>query len=1340
MAQIPYSREPAPFSFKPEDWKDWKSEFLRYRGRTKLDQDAGSVQRDALIFYMGTKQAEQIMGTFTWGKVRIPNPAVQGQTIEVDEVDTMFTVLVNKFENYFVPQVNVINESTVFNTRVQNAGETVESFARSLQDLVKTCDYAEPQRMVRDRFVAGLRDLKLQEKLQFKRDLTLKTALEYARRDELIKGQVATQHKVEVDEVYHPRQGRGRGHRGRGGRGRGSSRGQGQGRGRGGHHQHHHHSNSSNSGTCSNCGKSHPDAPCPARGKACNYCHARGHFKSMCRKRSAADNKYGGARASANEVTDEAEGFFIGAVDCADSNEAWTVPLAINGKTVDFKIDTGADVSIISKSVYQSLPDCPELRPSQTKLMSPGGKLISSGEFIASTSYKGTKFRFRIIVVDQPTNCLLSRGAASKMGMVTRLEEISADLFGSSGLMKTAPVKIQLREDAVPHCVSSCRRIPFPIMKKVKAELERMEKAGIIKKIDIPTDWCSCIVPVIKDTGDVRVCIDLKKLNAAVKRPHYMLPNLDDIAPHLKGSVWYSTLDASGGFLQVPLDEESQPLTTFITPFGRYCCLRMPFGITSGPEEFQRRSSELLEGLPGVHVIMDDILVHGKTLEEHDSRLEAALERVRKSGMKLNRKKCQIRKKQLTYFGHSIGKDGIKPMPDKVKAIQELPPPKSVTELRTALGMINYLAKFTPGLSTLTKPLAELLKADVVWLWGQPQEDAFKKVKAAIADTHMLSYYDPKLPTIVSADASSYGLGAALLQQTPKGGLVPVAFASRTLTPAEGRYAQIEKECLASVWACDKFARYLVGLDQFRLLTDHKPLVPLMTSKDLDQAPVRCQRLLMRLMRFNPEVVHVPGKTLVIADALSRSPLPINPKEEPPLAQEVTEYIDALQALWPISTQRLNEIRQATQQDEVMARIMRYILHGWPQNVEDALMPYVPFRSELSAIDGLVVFRDRIVVPAALRPEMLDLVHESHQGISKSLENAGTCIWWPGISRQIKNVVSQCASCQQDRPSQRKEPLKPTSLPSRAWERVDADLFEIKGKHYLVVIDGYSRWIEIKLLPSTKTGSVVNRFNEILATHGVMDILKSDNGPQFVSDEFKAFAKEWGFQQTTSSPHFHQANGLAESAVRIAKKILSQKNPHRALLEYRSTPLSSTGVTPAEALMGRRLQTRLPVLAKNLQPRQPDDTQIRAADTRAKEYLKAQFDRRHGVRELPHLEEGQPVLMKLDTDPDWRSSGTVVRSQPDKRTYLVQTPTGILRRNRRHLQAVPKLPLQRLEPELEQEEEERALEQAPAPTVLSAPPAPAPAATPTGAPATPSSGMRRSSRALRRPDRLIEKC
>ena len=391
------------------------------------------------------------------------------------------------------------------------------------------------------------------------------------------------------------------------------------------------------------------------------------------------------------------------------------------------------------------------------------------------------------------------------------------------------------------------------------------------------------------------------------------LPILDDVLHKLTGSTVFSKLDASSGFLQIPLDPGSSKLTTFITPFGRYCFRRLPFGITSAPEIFQDKMEQLLEGLPGVEFIMDDILIHGETRAKHDEHYKNVLRVIRASGLKLNKDKCLLRRSKLVFMGNLISKDGLEPDPEKVDAICKMSAPENVTELRRLLGMANYLYRFLPDLSTVLKPMTDLLKSDMAWVWSTGQEHAFEQLKIMVTTSPVLAFYDPNLPTVVSAYASSYGLGAVILQLHGYK-LLPVAYASRTLTDTEKRYAQIEKELLASTWACEKFARYLVGLKSFTLQTDHKPLITIINSQDLDKAPIRCQRLLMRLMRFSICAKYVPGKELTVADALSRTPL--ESTGIPDTEQEIQAHVDATLETKPVSPQKLTQIKHETATDE----------------------------------------------------------------------------------------------------------------------------------------------------------------------------------------------------------------------------------------------------------------------------------------------------------------------------------------------------------------------------------------------------------------------------------------
>ncbi len=606
-----------------------------------------------------------------------------------------------------------------------------------------------------------------------------------------------------------------------------------------------------------------------------------------------------------------------------------------------------------------------------------------------------------------------------------------------------------------------------------------------------------------------------------------------------------------------------------------------------------------------------------------------------------------------------------------MEAITKLPSPTSVKQLRQVLGLINYVGKFLLGLSTMLHPLRSLLRKETAWVWGEPQEQAFSKAKAKLVAAPALCYYDAGRPTVVSADASSYGLGAALLQDHD-GELQAVAFCSRTLTDAEKRYSQIEKECLACVWACERFARFIQGMGRVRLQTDHKSLVPLINTYDLDKTPLRCQRLLMRLMRFDVILEHVPGKQLAVADALSRHPLDGDHKSD--TDGQVRAYVNNMVASKPITSPKLEEIRTATHDDVELQKVIAFTKKGWPQRMEEfsPLRGFHTARAHLYESDGLVLYHDRIVIPTALRSNVLNQLHGGHQGLTKCRERARSMVWWPSIGAQITKKVRSCDFCAEHKPTQRREPLVTTPLPSGPWQRIAADLCEQEGKNYLIVVDYFSQDIEIAPLTTTTSRQVIGKLKHMFVRWGIPLELVSDNATQFTSAEFQEFKQSYGFTHITSSPHYPQGNGAAERAVQTAKHILKQPDPCLALTSYRSTPIAATGVSPAQVMTGRQIRTTVPALEKSL-PSQPANWDlVYQKDTAAKEAYRFFYNRRHSARPLPELRPGQNVRVKLDGDKGWKTPATVISRSQEPRSYVVEMDNGtVTRHNRRHLQAVP---------------------------------------------------------------------
>ena len=578
---------------------------------------------------------------------------------------------------------------------------------------------------------------------------------------------------------------------------------------------------------------------------------------------------------------------------------------------------------------------------------------------------------------------------------------------------------------------------------------------------------------------------------------------------------------------------------------------------------------------------------------------------------------------------------------------------------------MNQLSKFTPHLANITKPLRDLLSKRNQWSWGQAQRKALSEVKAALTKSPILALFDPNCETTVSADASSYGLGAVILQRQQSGENRPVAYISRSLTPTEERYAQIEKEALALTWACERFSDYLIGL-HFHIETDHKPLVPLFSSKLLDEMPLRVQRFRMRMMRFSFEISHVLGKRLIIADALSRAPTSESTGDDRLLQEEADAYIQTTLQCLPATERRLEEIRKQQQQDEVCQQLAEYCKTGWPDRsrLSGVTKKFYPVATELSVEKGLLLRGNRLVIPTSLRPEVLSQLHVGHQGIKKCRERAKQAVWWPGLSKQLQELVQDCPVCYKHR-IQRAEPLLPTPLPKLPWQKVGTDLFEWKKSTYLLIIDYFSRWIEISKLDQLTANSVVAHTSSIFARHGIPEVVVSDNGPQFASESYNKFAEEYGFQHITSSPYHPEGNGEAERGVQIVKNLLKKaQDPYLALLAYRSTPLE-VGYSPSQLLMSRCLRTTVPIIERQRKPHIPDFNAVAARDGRAKKRQKDNFDARRGARNLPTLDPGDSVWVT-----DRQVHGEVVE-ETSPRSYVVQTPDGTFRRNRRAIISSP---------------------------------------------------------------------
>ena len=872
----------------------------------------------------------------------------------------------------------------------------------------------------------------------------------------------------------------------------------------------------------------------------------------------------------------------------------YRVNVKVNGVPVTMEIDTGSAVSLINK---KSLISLPKIEPCTSTFKTYTGETIRVlGKFMARVEHAGAIRQLPVHVVDHAAVNLLGRDwikhLPNLLNEVRLVFEDSlkiilhrhADVFDDTklGKLKDFKAKIHLRE---PHMPKFCkpRTLPYKLRPMVEAELKRLEQEGTIEPVQ-HAEWAAPIVPVLKPDGHVRICGDYKlTVNRYALIDRYPLPKIEDLYATLAGGEKFSKLDLSHAYSQVELDEHSQDLTTISTHIGLYKYKRLPFGINAAPGIFQRIIDNLVRDIPNTCAYLDDILITGRTEKEHLATLNRVLQRLSDKGLRLKKSKCVFLVDSVDYLGYRLDKKGLHPLPDKVKPILDTPAPRNENELRSFIGMLSHYRRFIPNLSIILSPLYDLLKKQSNWRWSRSEQRAFEEAKRLLISPKVLVHYDPGKLLIMQCDASPHGVGAVLGHTDSDGIIRPIAFASRTLQPAEKNYSQLDKEALAVVFGIKRFHQYLWG-NFFELHTDHKPLLSLLgENRGIEQlnAP-RMVRWALLLSAYNYRIRYIPGQKNLIADALSRLPhrTTADATNEVPV-----EFVHLLQRLDSSPTSSM-EVRRETDRDPVLSQVKRMMLHGWPIKVTEELRPYFNCRSELSLHEGCILRGSRIIVPESVRTKLLNELHDAHPGVVRMKALARSYVWWPQLDQHIEHLVRCCDYCQQHQNNKPTGPIHPWALPDGPWQRVHADYFgPVEGKMLLLIIDAYSKWIDVHIVPNATAESTINKVRSSFAIYGVPKTLCTDNGPQFSSAAFKDFLRSNGVHHITSAPYHPSSNGLAERAVQTVKNGLHKQRPaslqtklDRFLFAYRTTPLESINKSPGEVMFGRRLRTRLDLI------------------------------------------------------------------------------------------------------------------------------------------------------------------
>ena len=702
----------------------------------------------------------------------------------------------------------------------------------------------------------------------------------------------------------------------------------------------------------------------------------------------------------------------------------------------------------------------------------------------------------------------------------------------------------------------------------------------------------------------------------------------------------FSKLDLNQGYNQLELHEDSRCITTFATHVGLRRYNRLFFGINSAAEIFQEAIRNTLSDLKGVMNISDDILVYGENEEKHNDNLKAVLERLREKGLTLNRAKCELNKATVEYFGHVFSATGLSPNPKKIDAILQMQSPTTQSELRSFLGLTNYCgSRFVPNYATLTHELRQLTQKHIPWKWEQKHEEAIMKLKEALSKSVILNYYSMQRKTEVYVDASPVGLSAILMQYDDANDERDIIqFASRALTPTEAKYSQTEREALSVVFACEHFNMYVYGTS-FTVITDHKPLTSIFgASATMKTLTPRIERWAMKLQPYDISMIYKPGVDNP-ADYLSRHPqkeLSCDISRAEKVAEEYIAYI--VDNTTP-KAMSLDEIATETENDATLKTVKEALkTNRWyDARVKFNLLPNPLFKTLYNCRDELSVWNDKIlmkgnkiIIPETLQMKVVELAHQGHQGIVKTVALLREKVWFKAMQSTAEATVRNCQLCQISTPQTSKEPLKMSKLPPAPWVEISADFGQVEDGLYIMVIqDEYSRYPIVEILKSTSSQTVIPILDKVFSEFGIPWQVKTDNGPPFNSHEFATYLKHMGVKHRKITPLWPQANAETERFMRTIKKIIRGKpknwkqEMYKRLLAYRATPHSTTGIAPATVLFGRDVRTKLPSMIATTN----SDSDMRQRDEANKEKMKRYADNKAYVKPSD-FKVGDSVLVK----------------------------------------------------------------------------------------------------------------
>jgi transposase InsO family protein len=822
-------------------------------------------------------------------------------------------------------------------------------------------------------------------------------------------------------------------------------------------------------------------------------------------------------------------------------------------------VDTGAEISVLS------IRDCQRytigfrpLERGSSFSNFDGSQITMMGQTPALCvvfNNKSTNIRFYVADVNQS---ILGMDAISGLRLTISFADVNPDSATSATALPSPDstcvssvssekhsAKIRLLPSAPDTIVQRVRRLPFALEEKVERELRQMVADDVIEAIE-SSRYVSPIVVVPKKSGNIRLCVDFRKLNSYIVPDPFPVTCVDDLLAKVKKASMFSVIDLKAAFHQIPLHVDSRDYTAFVTHLGTYRFKKLPFGLANSPAIFNRIVSDVLRDIPNVLAYFDDVLVFGESQTDHDLALKRVEQALRDVNLDINTEKSIFSVSEVEFLGRHLSSKGIQPSVKALDALKQLPDPTSKKELHSFLGMMSYFRSFVVQFSDLAAPLYALLKDDVPFSIGESERDSISSLRNAVLHAPILGYFDnsPDCMTILTTDASRTGLGG-MLSQVKDGVERPIYFISRKLSQAETKYSVPELETLAVIWGVERLSQYLHGRS-FTIRTDHSSLRQVLTGK-MDGAllSARVTRWAIRLMGFNFTVEHISGAKNVVADCLSRMPLNLS---------NSTDGFDESSSIMFVSTLpvSLGDIRCATASDEVLLTLSTYVQSEWPdkKRVPESLRSYYSIRDSLSLQDGVVFRGERIVVPQCLQKKLIDLAHEFHFGLTKTKMRLRLSYWWPGMDSDVDAVIRLCHCC---KIQVRDSPVQVTEWNLTPWSHLAMDIAgpktDANGKSFyvLALIDMHSKYVCAKVLPHVKSEDVIDFLQSLFMTFGLCNKITTDNGSQFSSELFTTFLRCHGISHVKSSIYNPMANGSIERVNRNLKKILENAKIDRVV-------------------------------------------------------------------------------------------------------------------------------------------------------------------------------------------------